>query len=73
MDALSAQVPGVSRRATAVAHCWVLGPVHQELLYQAQCRREHQDALAAKILTAVLVLGIADELIQKADAALQIG
>lgn len=73
MDALSAQVPRISARATAVAHCWIREPVHQELQYQARLRREHHDALAAKIVTAVLVLGLADELIQKADAALQIG
>ena len=61
-----------STRATAVAHCWVREIVYQELQFQSGRRREHPDAFAAKLLTAALVLGVADELIDKAEAELHI-
>lgn len=72
MDAHCSQsVPQTSSRATAVAHAWLRQPVHDELVYQAHQRRDHTDALAARILTAVLVLGLADELLDKAARLLE--
>lgn len=61
-----------SSKATAVAHCWVRQPIYDEILFQSGRRREHPDAFAAKLLTAALVLGVADDLIEKAEAELQI-
>jgi hypothetical protein len=73
MDAAPLHAPGEpSSKATCVAHCWVRRPIYDELQHQAGQRREHPDAFAAKLLTAVLVLGAADELIEKAGAELQI-
>lgn len=62
----------VSPRATCVAHAWLRQPIYDELKFAASRRREHPDILAAKLVTAVLLLGVADELIEKAEKLLQI-
>lgn len=73
MDAPSIAIPREPpTKATAVAHCWVREVVYQELTFQSGRRREHPDAFAAKLLTAALLLGVADDLIDKAEAELQI-
>jgi hypothetical protein len=49
-----------------------LPPLHAELSAVAERRRMHVDKCAADIITAALVLGIADELLDKAASLLQI-
>lgn len=72
MQALPASSRARSSRVSEVAHAWISRPIYDELQFQARSRLEHADRLAAKILTAVLVLGIADELIEKAERELEI-
>lgn len=63
--------PIYPERATDVAHAWVRKAVYDELLLEADRRRTHPDALAALILTAALLLGRVDELIEDAETTLK--
>lgn len=73
MNAVSSpEAPLTSNRATAVAHAWLREPVYHELQFQADRRREHVDAFAAKLITAAILLGIGDEIVAKAEELLQI-
>jgi hypothetical protein len=60
----------LSAPATSVAHAWVSADIYSELEYQARLKRLHPDQLTARILTAVLVLGRGDELLEQARALL---
>lgn len=72
MDAIDATTDRPpSPRATAVAHAWLREILYQELELQAARRREHVDALAAKLLTAAIVLGQVDRLIADAEKLLK--
>lgn len=71
MDALCAPAERpATPRATAVAHAWLREPVYRELESEAARRREHADAVAAKIITAAIILGAVDELIERAEKLL---
>lgn len=71
MDAICASIePRVSGPATAVAHAWLREPLYRELEAHAVRRRMHVDALAAQVITAALLLGSVDQLIEDALAAL---
>ena len=73
MNAVSSpEAPLTSTRATAVAHAWLREPLYEELRFQANRRREHIDAFTAKIVTAAILLGVADEIVAKAEELLQI-
>lgn len=63
--------PVYTERATDVAHAWVRKAVYDELLLEADRRRVHPDQLAALILTAALVLGRVDELIEDCESTLK--
>lgn len=60
----------VTERATDVAHAWLRRSIYRELEAHAVRKRVHPDFLAAQIITAVLVLGDVDELIDRAVASL---
>jgi hypothetical protein len=70
MDAVCADEPRLSGPKTAVAHAWMREPIYRELEANAVRRRTHTDALAAQIITAAVLLGCVDELIDKAIASL---
>ena len=71
MDALCAMPePRLSGPATAGAHAWLREPLYRELEAAAIRRREHVDAHAAKLLTAVILLGISDEVLTRAEEML---
>lgn len=57
----SAVIP--TPRRTHVAHAWLMAFPYAELEAEAQRRRQHPDALAAKILEKVLCGGLVDELL----------
>jgi hypothetical protein len=60
-----AETPKLSPRRCNVAHAWLTSPVYQQLLLEAQRRgEEHPDRLAAAIVTAVLVNGYTDGVLQ---------
>ena len=64
MDAAATGVPvTVSPRRTHVAHAWLTAFPYAELQAEADRRRIHPDALAARILERVLCTGILDELL----------
>lgn len=68
----SPDVPRVfTEPATAVAHAWVRADVYSELVYQAKLARLHPDRLTAQLLTAVLLLGEADSLLERARIVLE--
>lgn len=71
MVAVSQNVPQLSPRATAVAHAWLREPLFAELRAQAARRRLHVDELTAQIVTAAIVLGMVDELLDQADRLLK--
>jgi hypothetical protein len=55
----------VTPRRTHVAHCWITAFPYAELQAEADRRRLHPDALAARILEKVLCRGMVDELIDR--------
>jgi hypothetical protein len=59
-----------SERATEVAHAWLREPLYRELVSESIRRREHVDALAAKIIIAAVILGLVDVLIDDAEKLL---
>ena len=64
MDAAAAGTPViVAPRRTHVAHAWLTAFPFAELQAEADRRRLHPDALAAKILEKVLCRGLVDELL----------
>lgn len=71
MDAIATrEMPRTSPPATEVAHAWIRAPIYHELAFIADRKRIHVDAYTAQILTAVVLLGLADELIDRAVASL---
>jgi hypothetical protein len=70
MDAIADLEPKLSGPKTAVAHAWMREPIYRELEANAIRRRGHPDALAAQIITAAVLLGVVDELIDRAIASL---
>lgn len=62
--------PVLSDRATAVAHAWLREPIYQELRLLAAGRRLHTDAYVADIVTAAVLLGRTDELIEEAKRSI---
>lgn len=70
---MSAAAPAAQHyppRATAVAHAWLREPLYRELEAEAARRREHVDTMAAKIITAAILLGLVDTLIDDAEKLL---
>jgi hypothetical protein len=64
MDAAAAEVPAfVTPRRTHVAHAWLQAVPYAELQAEADRRRLHPDALAARIIEKVLFGGLVDELL----------
>lgn len=59
-----------SPRATCVAHAWLREPLYRELEAEAMRRHDHVDALAGKILTAAIILGLVDTLLVDAEKLL---
>lgn len=53
----------VTPRRTHVAHAWLMAFPFAELQAEADRRRLHPDALAAKILEKVLCCGLVDDLL----------
>jgi hypothetical protein len=71
MDAIATrESPKTSAPATAVAHAWLRYPIYQELRLLAAGRRLHVDAYVADIVTAAVLLGLTDELIERAKRSL---
>jgi hypothetical protein len=68
MDAIAASADReASPRATAVAHAWIREALYRELESEAIRRRDHVDALTAKIITAAIILGMVDTLLDDAE------
>jgi len=64
MDAAEGTSPViVTPRRTHVAHAWLTAFPYAELQAEADRRRVHPDALAARILEKVLCRGVVDELL----------
>jgi len=64
MDAAATGAPViVTPRRTHVAHAWMTAFPYEELQAEADRRRLHPDALAAKIIEKVLFAGLVDELL----------
>lgn len=67
MDAIATrQTHKTSAPATAVAHAWLREAIYHELSMLAARHRLHVDAYTADIVASVLLLGMADELIERA-------
>lgn len=70
MDAIATrETVKTSAPATAVAHAWLREALYHELSMLAAQRRLHVDAYTADIVTSVLLLGVADELIERAKSS----
>lgn len=64
MDAATSQQPMfVKPRRAHVTHAWMTDFVYAELEAEARRRLLHPDALAARILEKVLLIGLADDLL----------
>jgi hypothetical protein len=64
MDAATSERPVIlTPRRTHVAHAWLTAFPYAELQAEADRRRLHPDALAARILEKVLFGGLVDDLL----------
>jgi hypothetical protein len=54
-----------SPRRSYVTHAWLTGPVFTEFVSEATRRDKHPDVLTAKILEAVILGGLVDELLDR--------